>query len=282
MLLTVRIPTSMPKMSMPLSMSDVDFTLAVLPSASTILLSLVAACILTSFVRALVIGLREHLALVRQKRQQHAHPVPAQAIAAQVEKAAASAAAPARPPRRPLAAWVWGLVRWESLLSRRSGGAATPGEQTSFINEKQGWSSPQTSPRRPPLMSQVGRRSGPAFSRPLPTLYESDIPVSMAKMIMSRHTFRRPSSRPPPARSTNTVQIQRKAPLLPPQASSSLARPPSPPSRSPSPSPPSSPSSSRSNSRSPSPPRRLSRSPPPAAPTDLPAEGTLRASGSIV
>lgn len=32
----------------------------------------------------------------------------------------------------------------------------------------------------------------------------------MAKMIMSRHTFRRPAARPPPVRSARAVQYSRK------------------------------------------------------------------------
>ncbi|KAJ6513723.1 hypothetical protein C8R47DRAFT_618039 [Mycena vitilis] len=34
---------------------------------------------------------------------------------------------------------------------------------------------------------------------PLPAIYESETPVSMAKMIMSRHTYRRPAPPSPPA-----------------------------------------------------------------------------------
>ncbi|KAJ6587956.1 hypothetical protein B0H19DRAFT_1097561 [Mycena capillaripes] len=53
----------------------------------------------------------------------------------------------------------------------------------------------------------------PRIEAPLPAIYESQTPVSMAKMIMSRHTHRRPSP-PAPRRS----------------ASSPARRPPSPPS----------------------------------------------------
>jgi len=61
---------------------------------------------------------------------------------------------------------------------------------------------------------QRGRRPGPAFDHPLPALYQSDVPVSMAKMIMSRHTFRRPTTRPPPVRTTSAPQYQRRTPSM--------------------------------------------------------------------
>ncbi|KAG2007011.1 hypothetical protein CC2G_014739 [Coprinopsis cinerea AmutBmut pab1-1] len=259
---------SMPPL--PLSMSDVDLTLSVFPSSSTILLSLLAVFILTSFVRALWIGLREHLALVKEKRQQQQHSTPTQSLTSPTEKSAI--ASQGQDTRPPTSSWLWGLLRLSALRAPPS-----QSEECAYPSEKQAWSQPQFQPRRPHLMSQVGRRTGPAFDRPLPTLYESDIPVSMAKMIMSRHTFRRPSSRPPPARSASSIQIQRKTPMLPPQASSSLSRPATlPPSRSPSPPSPTG-SLSRSPSRSPSPPR-LSP-PPPVGPS---SEDSLRSSGSIV
>jgi len=49
------------------------------------------------------------------------------------------------------------------------------------------------------------RRSRPTFDTPPPALYQSQAPLSMAKLIMSRHTVRRPTNKPrsppqPPAR----------------------------------------------------------------------------------
>ncbi|KAH7928862.1 hypothetical protein BV22DRAFT_1126221 [Leucogyrophana mollusca] len=41
------------------------------------------------------------------------------------------------------------------------------------------------------------RRTGPQFQPPLPALYENPVPLSMAKIIMSRHTFRRPNPNRP-------------------------------------------------------------------------------------
>ncbi|TFK25447.1 hypothetical protein FA15DRAFT_357936 [Coprinopsis marcescibilis] len=308
MLLKVRLPTSIPQIPrmqmppLPLSMSDVDLTLSILPSASTILLSLLASFILTSFVRALWIGMQERLALVKKKRHEQHHHSPSRSLVPPPEKPTVS---PAKETRRPTSSWLWGLIRSDILPSFPTRGSNSTSAAVD-LNEKQTWSQPQ--PRRPPMMTQVGRRAGPAFDRPLPTLYESDIPVSMAKIIMSRHvsslflsvsnafllplsnraphdTFRRPTSRPPPVRSSSTVQVQRRVSrpaqspsLVIPAPSSSLSRPTSPPSRSPSPTSPSS-SSSRSNSRSPSPPRSPPRSPPLVSSTiDLPP----RSSGSIV
>jgi len=51
---------------------------------------------------------------------------------------------------------------------------------------------------------------GPAFVAPLPAIYQSDVPVSMAKMIMSRHNYRRPTpprkvSTPAPRRAMSMV-----------------------------------------------------------------------------
>ncbi|KAH7910399.1 hypothetical protein BJ138DRAFT_1008912 [Hygrophoropsis aurantiaca] len=46
------------------------------------------------------------------------------------------------------------------------------------------------------------RRQGPQFQPPLPALYENPMPLSMAKIIMSRHTFRRPNPNRPRRMST--------------------------------------------------------------------------------
>lgn len=40
-------------------------------------------------------------------------------------------------------------------------------------------------------------RCGPSFEQPVPAIYQSQEPLSMAKLIMSRHTFRRPTPKPP-------------------------------------------------------------------------------------
>ncbi|KAE9402720.1 hypothetical protein BT96DRAFT_974132 [Gymnopus androsaceus JB14] len=58
-------------------------------------------------------------------------------------------------------------------------------------------------------------RSGPAFEQPLPAIYQSKEPVSMAKMIMSRHTFRRPSH----PNQSHTPSSRRSTSLPPPSNS---------------------------------------------------------------
>jgi len=54
------------------------------------------------------------------------------------------------------------------------------------------------------------RRLKPAFDAPPPALYQSQAPLSMAKIIMSRHTIRRPGNKPrpplqPPARRQQNI-----------------------------------------------------------------------------
>jgi len=46
------------------------------------------------------------------------------------------------------------------------------------------------------------RQSRPGFERPLPTLYESNVPLSMAKLIISRQMQRKPPSVRPPRRAS--------------------------------------------------------------------------------
>jgi len=98
--------------------------------------------------------------------------------------------------------WFWGLIKWDSLPALPSVRNRING--VSMSETERGWQPQQ----------QRGRRPGPAFEHPLPALYQSDVPVSMAKMIMSRHTFRRPTSRPPPARTTSAPQYQRRTPSM--------------------------------------------------------------------
>ncbi|KAF9528909.1 hypothetical protein CPB83DRAFT_835397 [Crepidotus variabilis] len=109
--------------------------------------------------------------------------------------------------RKTLSSAFLGLIKWDSLpslpLPRRGNGAQSMSE-----TERGRWTSQ-------PQSSRTQTRSGrPAFQHPQPAIYQSDVPVSMAKMIMSRHTFRRPSSRPPPVRNANAPQFQRKLPSM--------------------------------------------------------------------
>ncbi|KAF8625083.1 hypothetical protein AX15_005564 [Amanita polypyramis BW_CC] len=84
-----------------------------------------------------------------------------------------------------------------------------PGSETS----QQPPSAPH--PNRGQTWQQV-RRSGPAFETPVPTLYQTDVPASMAKIIMSRHTYRKPTQRSP-SRSpspSSQIQISRRPPSI--------------------------------------------------------------------
>ncbi|CAA7265237.1 unnamed protein product [Cyclocybe aegerita] len=107
--------------------------------------------------------------------------------------------------------WYWGLVKWDSLPLPSFPRARTGAPSSPSMSEagRGRWGSPQQYQH----ISQ-GRRPGPAFETPLPALYQSEVPVSMAKMIMSRHTFRRPTSRPPPVRSTNAPQYQKRPSMV--------------------------------------------------------------------
>jgi hypothetical protein len=101
----------------------------------------------------------------------------------------------------------WGLLRWDSLpLPRRDVRTMSCSE-----TERGRWTTQQEGLR---IQLPQGKRTGPAFERPLPAIYQTEVPVSMAKMIMSRHTFRRPGSRPPPVRNTNAPQYSKKLPSM--------------------------------------------------------------------
>ncbi|KAF8184440.1 hypothetical protein BJ912DRAFT_527257 [Pholiota molesta] len=122
---------------------------------------------------------------------------------------------PTDTPQTRTTSWLWGLVKWDALPSlpvvRGQGRHWRPMSQ-----QQQGQQQVQMQQHGVgQQQQQSGRRSpGPAFDHPLPALYQSGTPVSMAKMIMSRHTFRRPTARPPPVRSANAVQYQRRAPSM--------------------------------------------------------------------
>lgn len=107
----------------------------------------------------------------------------------------ASAAATMTTMDKKTTSWFWNLLKWDSL----------PALPTSVRNRINGVSMSETEPSWQP--QQRGRRPGPAFEHPctfdmifayrvisyqlsydiVPALYQSDVPVSMAKMIMSRH-----------------------------------------------------------------------------------------------
>ncbi|KAL4071716.1 hypothetical protein V8B97DRAFT_1500398 [Scleroderma yunnanense] len=62
------------------------------------------------------------------------------------------------------------------------------------------------------------RTPGPQFQPPPPALYENPVPLSMAKLIMSRHTFRKPN----PNRPRRSSITSPKQSMSPPQTPSRL------------------------------------------------------------
>jgi hypothetical protein len=116
----------------------------------------------------------------------------------QLEKSTIAAAAPATMTTttsdKKTTSWFWALLKWDSL----------PALPTSVRNRIIGVSMSETDRSWQP--QQQRGRPGPAFEHPckfdmilnrvihlqlsyliVPALYQSDVPVSMAKMIMSRH-----------------------------------------------------------------------------------------------
>ncbi|KAI6015121.1 hypothetical protein F5J12DRAFT_904438 [Pisolithus orientalis] len=69
-----------------------------------------------------------------------------------------------------------------------------------------------------PVVSWQPRTPGPRFQPPPPALYENPMPLSMAKLIMSRHTFRKPN----PNRPRRTSVTSSKRPMSSPQTPSRL------------------------------------------------------------
>ncbi|RDB17391.1 hypothetical protein Hypma_001680 [Hypsizygus marmoreus] len=150
-----------------------------LPSNSSVLLSLLASIVLLSFIRATFLCLRTN---VSKQPQQSQVTVPEKTVQRSEE------------PRQRRSSWAWGLLTWDSLptlpvslaMSETESNGRGVGLQSKRVEgPTQNWQQPRV------------RRSGPAFESPLPALYQSEVPVSMAKMIMSRHTYRKPTNRPP-------------------------------------------------------------------------------------
>lgn len=69
-----------------------------------------------------------------------------------------------------------------------------------------------------PVVSWQSRTLGPQFQPPPPALYENPVPLSMAKLIMSRHTFRKPN----PNRPRGTSITSSRRPMSSPQTPSRL------------------------------------------------------------
>ncbi|KAF5384220.1 hypothetical protein D9615_003457 [Tricholomella constricta] len=200
MMLLRQLPTGSMSMSMP-SMSF-SWSSLILPSNSSILLSLLASLVVLSFVRAALLCLRTNVA--KQSQQQ---------IEVQGE---GKEAEPPRQQRQQRLSWAWGLFTWDSLPT-----VSLPVSLTMVESDSNGRG---VGMQRKPVESMTQRwqptrskRGGPAFETPLPALYQSDMPVSMAKMIMSRHTYRKPTNRPP----ARTVPPPTRLPVPSPASSSS-------------------------------------------------------------
>ncbi|KAG6827716.1 hypothetical protein H0H92_010689 [Tricholoma furcatifolium] len=174
-----------------------------LPSNSSILLSLLASLVVLSFIRAACLYLRSNTGTQKQQQAQ-----------VQVQEKAADHVEESR--KR--SSWAWGLLRWDRLPSLPVS-LTIPRNETNGV----GVGMQEKRPLPQPWQPVRGRRGGPAFETPLPAIYQSSEPLSMAKMIMSRHTYRRPSSRPP----ARTVAPPAPIPVPPPVPSSSTP-PPSP------------------------------------------------------
>ncbi|KAG6872563.1 hypothetical protein C0995_008836 [Termitomyces sp. Mi166 len=182
-----------------------------LPSNSSILLSLLASIVLLSTVRVVFLHLGNYIGSRPQKQVQ-----------AQAEGNAADSPEGSRQHR---SSWPWRQLSWDSLPSLPVS-LAVPG------NESHGKGVGMQEKRPPqPWQTVRGRRGGPMFETPLPALYQSKEPLSMAKMIMSRHTYRRPSSRPParpmspPTRTAVPPASSPSLPSLPSSASTTPASP---------------------------------------------------------
>jgi len=98
--------------------------------------------------------------------------------------------------------WGWSLFTWDNLPTLP---ISFKVDENNMKGRGVGLAASQSPPSQP---WQRGRRSGPAFEQPLPAMYQTDVPVSMAKMIMSRHTFRKPAQRPPPRPLKGGSQMQ--------------------------------------------------------------------------
>lgn len=187
---TMMLIRQLPAGSMTMSLSSISLPSfpGSLPSKSSFLLSLLASVVLLSFIRAAVLCLRTNVA-----------KQPQQLVQALPEKKESTGSEKTRQRR---SSWAWGLISWESLpltlpvsltMAENNTNGRGVGLQEKRRDQSQSWQ-----PRV--------RRGGPAFESPstyhlplcsspsyrssfclVPAIYQSEVPVSMAKMIMSRH-----------------------------------------------------------------------------------------------
>ncbi|KAJ6569744.1 hypothetical protein DFH09DRAFT_1362940 [Mycena vulgaris] len=140
----------------------------------TLALTLLAALLVLAVVHAAVAA-RTRLAL----------PLSAKAIQVQVQEKSTPKSAP-----KPASSWLPLRLSWETLPPPLVSSAS------SHV--------PRAGPVRRPEPALAIR---PRVETPLLAIYESPTPVSMAKMIMSRHTYRRPS--PSPSRASASASSRR-------------------------------------------------------------------------
>jgi len=190
-MMLLRLPSSM---QMP---SNVDLPWSSFPSSSSVLFSLLASLVLLAAIRTVVLFLRSQLSSERQKKlpltQEHGQQQPQQ----KVESGAHTRSS-----------WGWKLLTWGSVPTLPISLRMPVSEvKSQAVGLGVGVMSNNASKRPGERQTWQQPRRGPAFEQPLPALYQTE-PASMAKMIMSRHTFRKPTQRPPPRQSTPTPQIQ--------------------------------------------------------------------------
>ncbi|KAF9460381.1 hypothetical protein BDZ94DRAFT_1238466 [Collybia nuda] len=209
MMLIRQLPAGSMTMSMP-SFSFPSFP-GSLPSKSSLLLSLLASVVLLSFIRAAVLCLRTNVS-----------KQPQQLIQTSQEKQESTGQEETRQRR---SSWAWGFISWENLP------LALPVSLTTVENTTNGRGVGLQDKRREQIQSwqPTVRRGGPAFESPIPAIYQSEVPVSMAKMIMSRHTYRKPTNRPParpllPSTHSNTSRSSTPPPAASPSSASKPSR----------------------------------------------------------
>lgn len=200
MLLLRQLPAA--PMSMPVP--PISFDSDRLPSCTSVFLSLLATLVLVSFVRAALLCLRGN---VDSKLLQQSQ---VQVVEKAVER---SDDAKQRP-----GSWKWSLSSWKavSVPSLSLPLSLAPIDKDS-VRRGVGMQGKSETRRHEHWPAPRVRKGGPTFETPLPALYQSE-PLSMAKLIMSRHTYRKPTGRPP---SRLVVPSQKATPSPQPSPSQS-------------------------------------------------------------
>ncbi|KAF8646661.1 hypothetical protein AX16_007159 [Volvariella volvacea WC 439] len=226
---SLEFPISFPRLS-----SDFLATYRILLALSVVIF------VLATVLRATLFSAKrskEPVILVDVKEAQSTETAPKEkALASPPQSAEASlaSATPAVPTSvtttapKPKSSWGW--FTWESLPALpvsltvpESHNNRVIGQGVGLmntINRTSSRSSASTPPPPPPPASsstrqqqqnsvhvQSLRRGAPVFDRPLPSIYQTQVPMSMAKIIMSRHTHRRPGAVRPPPPTNSTVPL---------------------------------------------------------------------------